>query len=439
MRTYITTLFLFISFLVRAIHCAPDSLILKIDKRNQNLIGAKGANSTLKEELESAFEKKGMVLTDSLWQNVRQIIKTETEGDSSLTIKIDNNLVKIALYKSIEKYKNDMGLKNRQKVPGGPVMKYDEGADQVKSRDKKEVHIDLDGVQVKSRDKKEVLVGLDGVQVKSRDKEEVLVGLDGVHVKEGNEETHITWDGIYHREGKEVTKVIWGKDSTKIHPKDQALYKRSGLNLYVGFNGLGGQIPAVTTMQYPQPYMMGDIDLKPTGARYVSIEISRDATLARGPKSAFKIGYGISWDWYNFMFDHNRVVQKTPNAVIFQPLLDAKGQETTFSKNKLTVSYVTLPIMPHVVFPKKSSVQMIAFGGYISYRVDSWTKTIEEKSEILRRENSNFHLNQIRYGLRAEIKLRHFPDFFFHYDFNSLFATNFGPKMNAYSFGIRLL
>ena len=77
-----------------------DSLILKIDKRNQTLVGAKTANRTLREELESAFEKKGLVLSDSLWQNIRQAIKTDSEGDSSISVRIGNSSVKIAISKS---------------------------------------------------------------------------------------------------------------------------------------------------------------------------------------------------------------------------------------------------------------------------------------------------------------------------------------------------
>ncbi|MFM6915162.1 MAG: hypothetical protein ACKOUQ_09790, partial [Aquirufa sp.] len=48
---------------------AQDSLLLKINKRDQTLVGSKTANRTLREELEIAFEKKGLVLSDSLWQD----------------------------------------------------------------------------------------------------------------------------------------------------------------------------------------------------------------------------------------------------------------------------------------------------------------------------------------------------------------------------------
>ena len=108
----------------------------------------------------------------------------------------------------------------------------------------------------------------------------------------------------------------------------------------------------------------------------------------------------------------------------FQPKFDAQGKDIAFSKNKLTVSYINIPIMPHVVFSKNSGVQMIGIGGYVGYRIDSWTKSIEEKTENLNRVSSNFNLNQFRYGLRAEFAFKKLPNLFFNYDLSPLFEKN---------------
>jgi hypothetical protein len=151
------------------------------------------------------------------------------------------------------------------------------------------------------------------------------------------------------------------------------------------------------------------------------------------------LGYGLGFDWYNFMFDHSRVVQKAASGAIFQPILDATGKELGLSKNKLVVSYISLPIMPHVVFSKKSVVQMIGLGGYVSYRIDSWTKVIDSKTDQIKRESSNFNLNSFRYGLRAEFSFNNFPDLFFNYDLVPLFEKNSTPQLSGFSFGIRLL
>jgi hypothetical protein len=361
-----------------------DSLLLKIDKRNQTLVGGNDSKRTLREELEAAFDKKGIVLTDSLWQSIRQAIKTDSDRDSSLSVQIGNQKVKIAI--------------NRSTVAGSQST-----------------------------------VGKN----QSGKKEEVRVGLDGVHVKDGNEETHVTWDGVYHREGNEVTKVIWGKDSTKV--KRPELYSRKGLNFYLGLNALTGIVPEIAT-PYPgaAPYVP-NFTLNPTGSRYASIEIARFVTLSEGKKSAFRLGYGLEIDWYNFMFDHNRIISKGSNGVQFTSISSSTGKEVALSKNKMSVSYLTLPIMPHFAFDKKSAVQMIAIGGYVSYRLDTWTKAVEEESGNLRKETSNLYVNPFRYGLRAEFALRHFPDLFFSYDLSPIFEPGKGPEMRGLAFGIRLL
>jgi hypothetical protein len=355
-----------------------DSLILKIDKRNQTLIGAKNSNRTLREELESAFDKKGVVLSDSLWQTIRQTIKTDSDGDT-ISVQIGSQKVKIAI--------------NRSTVDRN----------------------------------------------QSGRKEEVRVGMDGIHVKDGNEETHVTWDGVYHKDGKEVTKVIWGKDSTKLAKKDAALFKDNGLHLNLGLNGLNGNPDPLQTTVSPPTLLSSDFDLKTINSTFVSLAIDESINLVSGKKSAWRLGYGVSVDWYNFQFDHSRVIQKSASGqTIFQPII-SKGSEIELEKNKLAVSYVTLPLMSQFLFRKVSAIQMISLGGYASYRLTSWSKTKEDKSNDRNKESSNFNLNQFRYGLRAEFAFRRFPDLFFNYDLNPLFESNTGLKMNGFSFGVKLL
>ncbi len=391
----------------------PDSLLLKIDKRNQTIIGgSQDKNKTLREELDKVFQSKGLVLTDSLWQVVRGVIRTNTEGDSSLSVQIGNSKVKIGVIKSGATY---TGPQKTFK------MTYP-------NDDAKKINIKTDSLG------KALVIHSDG-------KEEVRVGWNGIHVKDGQEEVHVDWNGVRVKEANgEETNVTWGKDSQKENQKDKNkdLYNRKGFNVYIGLNGLAGDMPQVTTMIYPSPYLNSDKELKPLGSRFVSLDFTHSATLARGKKSALKVGYGFSFDWYNFMFDHNRVVTKSPSATTFQPILDAQGNEIQLSKNKLTVSYITLPIVPHVVFSKQSAVRMIGLGGYVSYRLDSWTKTIEEKNDNLARNGSNFNLNQVRYGVKAELALRHVGELFFNYDLSPLFQKDLGPQLTAFSFGIKL-
>ena len=388
-------------FSARAAHTGQDSILLKIDKRNQTLLGTKGDKTkTLKEELTQVFEKKGLVLSDSLWQNIRKTIQSNTDLDSSVNVRIGNSQVKIAIIRS------DRDLLGQQSIA---------------ARNKP-----MDRI----------------IEIGTNKKEVIDIGLNGIHVKDGKEEVHVDWNGVRVKESNgEETRVYWGPDSLKAKQKKENanFFSRDGMNLYLGLNGLSGEVPQINTMIYPMNYLQTDTELKPFSSRYVSVEFSESLTLVKGKKSAFKLGLGISFDWCNFMFDHNRLVQKANQGAIFQPKFDAQGNEIAFSKNKLTISYINIPIMPHVVFSKNSGVQMVGIGGYVGYRIDSWTKSIEEKTENLNRVSSNFNLNQFRYGLRAEFAFKKLPNLFFNYDLSPLFEKNSSPNLAGFSFGIRLL
>ena len=388
-------------FSARAAHTGQDSILLKIDKRNQTLMGTKSDKAkTLKEELTQVFEKKGLVLTDSLWQQIRSVIRTDSEGDSSLSVLVGNSRVKIGVIRSDREWLGQQSSAARNKP--------------------------LDRI----------------VEIGTNKKEVIDIGLKGIHIKDGKEEVHVDWNGVRVKESNgEETRVYWGPDSLKAKQKKENanFFNRDGMNLYLGLNGLSGEVPQINLAIYPMYYLQTDTELKPFSSRYVSVEFSESLTLVKGKKSAFRLGLGISFDWYNFMFDHNRLVQKANQGAIFQPKFDAQRNEIALSKNKLTVSYINIPIMPHVVFTKNSGVQMIGLGGYVGYRIDSWTKSIEEKTENLHRVSSNFNLNQFRYGLRAEFAFKKIPSLFFNYDLSPLFEKNSSPNLAGFSFGIILL
>jgi len=399
MKAIVFIMCMWVGFAAQAAHVGQDSILLKIDKRNQTLIGLKNDKSrTLKEELTQVFEKKGLVLSDSLWQKIRLMIKSDSDRDSSISIQMGGQKIKIGAFR--------MGTKGE------------------KANEFKRNQISKNNI----------------IDVEKKNGEKVEIGLNGIHIQDGRDEVHVDWNGIRVMEGNgEDKKGIWERDTTKIKVGLVDFYSKERLNLYLGLNGLSGQVPQITTMVYPAIYMPTDPQLNPLGSRYVSLEISESAMLAKGKKAAFKLGYGLSFDWYNFMFDHSRVIQKANTGAIFQPIFDLNGKELSLSKNKLVVSYITMGIMPHVAFSKNSAIQMLGLGGYVSYRIDSWTKVIDAKTDQISRESSNFNLNQFRYGLRAEFACKKLPNLFFNYDLSTLFEKNSSPNLAGFSFGIRIL
>jgi len=201
-----------------------------------------------------------------------------------------------------------------------------------------------------------------------------------------------------------------------------------GLNNYFQ-NGNFGKTPT------GQPY-----ELRSWGSRYFAFG-SMFKTQIGGQKSPFLVQYGIEASWNNFMFSGDNYALETQNGVSFPEY------DVPLEKTKLTAAYINVPLMVHLDFAENNKRGLkLAFGGYAGYRVGSYTKIIYQEygDRQKDKEHSNFRLNDWRYGVRAEIgigedKFDSGIRLFFNYDINTLFTANSNlPKLNAFSFGIRL-
>lgn len=184
-----------------------------------------------------------------------------------------------------------------------------------------------------------------------------------------------------------------------------------GLNTYLE----DGNIPKNT-----------DYELRPWGSRYVAIAWKWRTRIA---KSVY-FKYGLSVNWYNFMFNGNRrIVSDGTNTNFIIDNLDLE-------KTKLTVSYLNLPVM--LQFGRnRSSLLRLGVGGYVGYRLGSYTKI--KYGDNKQRDRDNYDLNPVRYGLAAELGFRRLDArFFVNYDMNTLFDGDSSlPELNPISFGIR--
>jgi len=75
-----------------------DSIVVKIDARNQELIGAKSKGKSLKEEVAGIFEKNGISLTDSLWSEVKSAITKSENQNQRLEFSVNGKKVVMGLF-----------------------------------------------------------------------------------------------------------------------------------------------------------------------------------------------------------------------------------------------------------------------------------------------------------------------------------------------------
>lgn len=218
-------------------------------------------------------------------------------------------------------------------------------------------------------------------------------------------------DTIYYKGSKQVkrTRPWWQND-------------QDNFVISFGLNAYGSK----EDLDYnPQDY-----DLRPLGSRFFSLGFYRNPTLIKGEDVALRLRLGFEFTWYNFMFDGNNVARKGPEQIEFTSFTEP------LKKSKLTVCYVTVPVMPTIAI-RKGVISHIGAGGYVGYRLDSYTKT---KTESGKKDHNHggYWLNDFRYGLMAEIGFRNSVDLFFQYDLNELYQEARGPKVQAVSFGVRL-
>jgi hypothetical protein len=180
--------------------------------------------------------------------------------------------------------------------------------------------------------------------------------------------------------------------------------------------------------------------VRPWGSWYLAASSIQRTRVGRN----FFLEWGMGLSWYNFKFQNDAtMIQKDDDGVQF--IEDTRN--VNHQKSKLTATYINASFVPVLDFgghnrkPRMwdgyNSSFRIGLGPYIGYRVASRSKMVYSDDGHREKEKvrDSFYLNNIRYGARLQLGFRG-TDLFFNYDLNELFATNKGPKLNAFSFGV---
>jgi hypothetical protein len=153
----------------------------------------------------------------------------------------------------------------------------------------------------------------------------------------------------------------------------------------------------------------------------------------RPTKKTSSLSAGLEVSWNNFKFDNDVIIVKGPEQVVFEPFpADQKK-----IKSKLALCWLNLPIMLHYHAPKSSF--HLAAGGFVGYRLTSWSKTKYDKEGDTKKDHvsTNFYLNSLQYGARVQVGLWG-VDLFAQYNFNELFSKGKGPVLTPFAFGFTL-
>ncbi len=379
---FITAVQFCLSFNLKAMRSELDSTVINIDKRNQLVLNSKNTKGSLREDLALVFSKHGVILDDETWKQIRGIVNSDLDKDTVIVVSNGGRKVQIG-FKNIafDKFKKENTIVTKSKTD----------------------------------------------TLFEKRTERVLVTPEG-RVDIGN--IHVDPDGTV-----DVGNIHINSNGTvKIHKKDSLNHfaNRAGFNLYFGLNTFGG------TSSIAGNYNATNFELSPLGSRYFGMGFVRSTTLSQTATKSFRLSYGVELSWQNYMFENNTVLTKGTNSISFYTYQDDNGKQVALSRNKLTIASLMLPVMPYIAFKKSSFIQFVGLGGYLGYRIDSYTKTKEDDSGHKQWNHNSFFLNPIRYGVSFELGIKALPVLFFNYDLSNVFQNDKGPKINGINFGIRI-
>ncbi|CCH55624.1 hypothetical protein BN8_04895 [Fibrisoma limi BUZ 3] len=187
------------------------------------------------------------------------------------------------------------------------------------------------------------------------------------------------------------------------------------LHIYVGFNNVGGSVPA-------------DYEFRPVGSRFVALSWQYRVPLAVKGSTKLRLFTGPEVAWNNFMFDGQNKLVERDNQLVVEPAAEE------LKKSKLTTAQLNLPVILNVTFRSGLS---LGVGAYAGLRLDSYTK-VKPVSGSAVRTHGSYNLNPLRWGLTTELGFCRHTRLFVRYEPNSLFRAGEGPDMNVWSAGIKL-
>jgi len=199
-------------------------------------------------------------------------------------------------------------------------------------------------------------------------------------------------------------------------------FSRTDFAVYLGLNSYTGQADI-------SPDNLSELRIWPS--RYVALSFRGNATLANTRKSHLVLSYGPEFAWHNFMLINNHVLQYENGQASF-----TESSKPT-SKSKFVVPHINFPVLLNIGLKKEGF--RLGVGGYVGYRIGGYTKVTYKDNKNKEKYNESLGLNDLKYGLTAEIGHKDGAAVFFRYDLSDLFRSSqvIPRDMQAFSFGFR--
>lgn len=143
---------------------------------------------------------------------------------------------------------------------------------------------------------------------------------------------------------------------------------------------------------------------------------------------------GAGWSVHNYRFNHDLQLVKDANGNTTGLVRDGK-----FSKNKLTVSYINIPLLFEIQFPSKKCDNrwFVDLGGYLSFKIGSHTKMVPSGSGSTEKRRRDININPVQYGAMIQFGTEDVK-LFATYSLSPLFDKTRAPEVFPVQVGVSI-
>ncbi|TVQ92653.1 MAG: hypothetical protein EA393_03130 [Bacteroidetes bacterium] len=220
-----------------------------------------------------------------------------------------------------------------------------------------------------------------------------------------------------------------GTDRVRVERRRTRAFRNNWSGFELGINGYLSPDNSFTLQQEAQP-----IDLRYEKSVIVNINFLQQSFPIISNNLGIYSGLGLSFN--NYRFDNQTRIVHTSDGVEFFE------DEDPMRKNKLTLTYLTVPVMMELQTSARRSSEKfhIAGGLIIGTRIGTHAKYVYDDGGKKRKEKdySNFHVPPFRFDLSGRIGWGR-VNLFATYALNDLFKDDKGPELTPFSVGIRLV
>jgi len=216
-------------------------------------------------------------------------------------------------------------------------------------------------------------------------------------------------------------------------------------------------------------YVNPDFNMNfPPNQKYLDLNTSRSMTVNLNPvelnlniaKNHFGLTSGLGLTFNNYYFSNSTLLVHDSSALVAYRLVDQNGNKADMKVNKLSVIWLTLPVM--FEYQTNSSIKWNSFhlslGVIGGLRICSYTKqqfysrnttyylqddngkyvgSVDVDNKFTRTHNQ-YHLNPFKVDATVRIGWS-FLNFFANYSVTPMFQNNQGPEVYPWAIGITLI